>query len=444
MVTVFREEMASDRDELPDGGETEVDATGSESVDTGAQIGEDKSSEEGALTPEPSEVEAESPKQEEDDFDDDDFGDFEEAVAAPSVAPEPEDPFPETPTTNTTFGFADFGDKNLVPVPPATPEFNATFDPPPPPTVPSLPSLSDILSSESDLWDFGSDDPANGDALVVSDPPAYDYFLPFDTGKTDAEGFDLPQHFVDALEVWSRICFVEDTPALKLKYDKTALYEGMLSALSMSSAKAAPKDKPVSIPVMNPMPATTTFDLELKPAPVAPSGGLFSNSNEGFSPETQTATASGSTLTTSTSTVPALDANPTIIDSLSVPPVNFDWGSAGLSNPLTGAAISDFAAILDCDFASKASTEHSLEAELERLGLGRSQKDLQSFPDTQELTFGNNSLNLDDILREHHQNNSSGHSNGVVELSVDGKALLEALPDYGFMLSKMLMFPVNR
>ena len=58
--------------------------------------------------------------------------------------------------------------------------------------------------------------------------------------------------------MWSEICFVEDTPALKLQWNKTNLYSGLLSTLNMNPAKAVPREKPV-LPTMIP----TSAPLEL-------------------------------------------------------------------------------------------------------------------------------------------------------------------------------------
>ena len=61
-----------------------------------------------------------------------------------------------------------------------------------------------------------------------------------------------------ALKLWSEICFVEDTPALKLQWNKTNLYSGLLGTLNMNPAKAVPREKPV-LPTMIP----TSAPLEL-------------------------------------------------------------------------------------------------------------------------------------------------------------------------------------
>ena len=64
--------------------------------------------------------------------------------------------------------------------------------------------------------------------------------------------------FFRALKLWSEICFVEDTPALKLQWNKTNLYSGLLGTLNMNPAKAVPREKPV-LPTMIP----TSAPLEL-------------------------------------------------------------------------------------------------------------------------------------------------------------------------------------
>lgn len=64
-----------------------------------------------------------------------------------------------------------------------------------------------------------------------------------------------------SLKLWSEICFVEDTPALKFQWSKSKLYEGMLAALNMNSTKATPREM-VPLPMLIP---TSPLPLQLDP-----------------------------------------------------------------------------------------------------------------------------------------------------------------------------------
>jgi hypothetical protein len=172
-------------------------------------------------------------------IDDDDFGDFEEATvsnAAPII--EPEDPFPETPTssTNENFGFAKFEDS-----PKLTPQ--RSFESP----NLTVPSINDLISDNS-FWEF--DDPA-ASSMIEGSVDGVDYFNTFDDGKYSDE-IELPNVYLNSLKLWSEICFVEDTAALKFQWNKSKLYGGMLAALNMNSLKATPKDTVSILPMLVP------------------------------------------------------------------------------------------------------------------------------------------------------------------------------------------------
>jgi len=174
----------------------------------------------------------------------------------------------------------------------------------------------------------------------------------------------------------------------------------------MNPAKAVPREKPV-LPTMIPTSAPLELPSHDRVSKILPNEGIQTEATAGTS-------------------------------SVELEKSNFEWQSTDISNPITGT--SDFSSILDLDFDSiqKSTKDNDLETELERLGLGRTE---ESSSGTQDLNFGNNSINLDEILRP--TTGRIGNGN-VAELSADAKSLLEALPDYGHMLSRMLMFPVKR
>ncbi|KAE9553602.1 hypothetical protein FO519_003197 [Halicephalobus sp. NKZ332] len=260
------------------------------------------------------EVNEDEVKNEVDEFEDDEFGDFEEAsVSAAPLKPtmsieEPDDPFPQSPRTENQFGFAKFDEKILK----SQSSFESFIS-----SNEQIKSLSEVADDPA-LWDF---EDSAADSVVEKNESITDFFEHFDTGKFPEEDSpDLPDFYLKALKLWSEICFVEDTPALKLQWNKTNLYSGLLSTLNMNPAKAVPREKPV-LPTLIP----TSAPLEL--------------------------------------------------------------------------------------------------------------------PSHDRVSKIQSRLNLDEILRP--TTGRIGNGN-LAELSADAKSLLEALPDYGHMLSRMLMFPVKR
>jgi hypothetical protein len=182
--------------------------------------------------------------------DDDEFGDFEEAttavVSATTSIQEPDDPFPETPTKNISFGFAKFEDS-----PKLTPQ--RSFEDA---TISTMPSLHDIIHDDL-VWDF--DDPA-ATSMVQNSVDGIEYFEQFDNGCF-SEDINLPKDYLNSLKLWSEICFVEDTAALKFQWNKSKLYEGMLAALNMNSTKATPREN-VPLPMLVPTsPSPLQLDL---------------------------------------------------------------------------------------------------------------------------------------------------------------------------------------
>uniref|UniRef100_A0AC34Q2V2 Aftiphilin clathrin-binding box domain-containing protein n=1 Tax=Panagrolaimus sp. JU765 TaxID=591449 RepID=A0AC34Q2V2_9BILA len=334
-------------------------------------------------------------------FDDDDFGDFEEAapVKATYSIEEPDDPFPESPKKLPEFGFANFAE--------TPPPKHTSFDFSVPSSSNDVKTLQDLVE-DSEFWKF---DDSGSFSLVENDEPTVDYFEFFDTGKYDDENPpDLPKDYQEALKLWSEVCFVEDTPALKLQWNKTTLYSSLLSTLNMSAAKAMPRDKPV-VPVLIP---TSGVHLELPTHDRV--SKLLPSANDQEKSDSQQLSESGAT-----------ENDNSKFD-------NFDWHPSSLDT----ACISD---VLNLNFETNhKNTDDSFEKELQRLGIERSEI---GTPDTQDSMVDNNSLNLNEILRPTMTGRSE--TNGIVsELSADARSLLNALPDYGYMLSKILMFPVKR
>ncbi|KAG8187230.1 hypothetical protein JTE90_020659 [Oedothorax gibbosus] len=122
-----------------------------------------------------------------------------------------------------------------------------------------------------------------------------------------------------------------------------------------------------------------------------------------------------------------------------IPPVEFDWNTSGLVNPLdTGQSAS---ILMDLSFLSSTSTnssstvteDHSFESEL----LKPSPTD--AFPETNNKTFI-----LEELLSK---NLSSIPDTNITHrptnLSEEANAVLDQLPDLSYMRAKVLMFPIT-
>ncbi|KAL3985324.1 hypothetical protein ACH3XW_38160 [Acanthocheilonema viteae] len=138
------------------------------------------------------------------------------------------------------------------------------------------------------------------------------------------------------------------------------------------------------------------------------------------------------------------------IDSLAVPPVQFDWNNSGLTNPLKTGSLSVSSASLDLDFLVSTNSKGSAGNGSPTMQVFSTlQKDLTAFglnlPDnvekskTEKDISSNTSIVLDYMLNK---NGDKRKYKPVSELSLDARALHDRLPDLDYMLSNVLLFPV--
>uniref|UniRef100_A0A914DIJ5 Aftiphilin n=1 Tax=Acrobeloides nanus TaxID=290746 RepID=A0A914DIJ5_9BILA len=336
----------------------------------------------------------------EDGFDDDDFGDFEEAtIAEPSSSsvPEKEEPQPAA--------FADFRRFSS----------QSSFDS-------SLASFCDILENSS-LWLFDH----SFDEIQLE---FCDIIALLDAGNAPAD-IELLEPFQKALWLWSQICYIEETAALKFSWHNSLSYTKLLGSLSMSQEKAYAKSKDLPIFAQH----LIGSQKILKPMSAA----------EAASPTTPNVTI--------------VKSSSQEIDSLSVAPVNFDWQSSGLSNPLTSAALTtNFVAINETDFLASLEAQTSsrvngsisvLEQDLHALGLVEDKKPSTSFngPSNTAASAFASDITSDLVLKNSNSSDEIGtnvkrKTKPISELSQGAQELLLELPDYSYMLANVLMFPV--
>ncbi|VDO31993.1 unnamed protein product [Onchocerca flexuosa] len=149
------------------------------------------------------------------------------------------------------------------------------------------------------------------------------------------------------------------------------------------------------------------------------------------------------------------------IDSLAVPPVQFDWNNSGLTNPLKTGSLSVSSASLDLDFLISTSNKDSagdgsptrqvfstLQKVLFRF-LNSGSKDLTAFglslpDDVQNSKTEKDVSSKTPIVLEYllNKNGDKRKYKPVSELSLDARALHDQLPDLDYMLSNVLLFPI--
>ncbi|CAI5453204.1 unnamed protein product [Caenorhabditis angaria] len=126
------------------------------------------------------------------------------------------------------------------------------------------------------------------------------------------------------------------------------------------------------------------------------------------------------------------------VESPSIPVVDFDWDTSGLTNPLKGASQSS--AIIDVDFLHSngaSSYTNPLQKDLADFGLN-------SVSETISGTQSNSSSSniLDSIMTKVEAGRKSPYRDTQV-LSLDARSLLDQLPDLQYIQSNMLMFPMG-
>ncbi|CAJ0954716.1 unnamed protein product, partial [Mesorhabditis belari] len=152
----------------------------------------------------------------------------------------------------------------------------------------------------------------------------------------------------------------------------------------------------------------------------------------------------------------ATTQSPTIssVDSLAVPPADFNWADSGLTNPLKAKGSTPSTTLLDIDFfaangpVTNISSATTLEKDLDELGLssvGSSSKNDHSPKPTTQQSGGVLSSLLGGNLGGTSSSSFSNHRPplAISELSLDARALHDQLPDIDFLRSRIIMFPIG-
>ncbi|KAI1720664.1 hypothetical protein DdX_04907 [Ditylenchus destructor] len=304
-----------------------------------------------------------------------------------------------------------------------------------------LQGLEDI-STGSDLWTFDlpclsqdtslTDSPSEQLSNSLSDPgnpEMCDLFARFDLCDEEIKDFEFKDFETQSLRLWTLLCYVEETVALKFLWNKSIAYSEFLNALHIRSNAMCGQINTASL--TSKLPSFSALD------------------------DASTLNARDSTNTITHSNNPApVTSDWSTVDSLSVAPVEFDWRNSGLENPFTSSSTTAISAcVLECDnfFSADGNGNHYngasiLEQELERMGLSNGHAALPN-------TSNNLSVDLNELIRKNISNSTTKLAtlNGsqakqykdVNELSLEARALHDRLPDHTYMLADRLMFPLS-
>ncbi|KAI1719477.1 hypothetical protein Ddc_08689 [Ditylenchus destructor] len=305
-----------------------------------------------------------------------------------------------------------------------------------------LQGLEDV-SKDSDLWMF--DGPCLSQDESLTDSPSEqpsgslsgqgneemcDLFARFELCDEEIKSECQFQDFeLRSLRLWTLLCYVEETVALKFVWNKSIAYSEFLNALHIRSNAMCGQINSASL--TSKLPSFSALD------------------------DASTLNARDSTNTCTHSNNPTpITSEWSTVDSLSVAPVEFDWRNSGLENPFTSSSTTAISAcVLECDnfFTADGNGTHSngpsiLEQELERMGLSNGHAALPN-------TSNNLSVDLNELIRKNISNSTIklATPNGsqakkykdVNELSLEARALHDRLPDHTYMLADRLMFPLS-
>ncbi|UMM32941.1 hypothetical protein L5515_006585 [Caenorhabditis briggsae] len=269
----------------------------------------------------------------------------------------------------------------------------------------NLKTLEEMLEDDA-FWDDGYCEAMELEEISENDSSSsYPLDIPalFDTEELK----ELTNEFEDLekakySKLWLSLRVIEEAISLKFDWKQSEIKRNHFKAL---------KIQPITVKKETRATAAAIFDTSnlLLPTPI-----------------TQHSTSSEEQ---KTSTSPA-------VDSPSVPAVDFDWDTSGLTNPMNRA--NQCSAIIDVDFlgSNGVATAYTstLQQDLEQFGLTNGSAKSNS----------NGSSILENLMsRANGSSSTTGRYRTPEVLSLDARQLLERLPDLQYLQSEVLMFPVG-
>ncbi|KAF1753608.1 hypothetical protein GCK72_020165 [Caenorhabditis remanei] len=280
---------------------------------------------------------------------------------------------------------------------------------PPPLSVPDVPLenlkiLEEMLDDES-FWDDGY---AEGDRDgEENSTDAIDIPSLFDSENLD----EMSKEFEDVekqkySKLWLSLRVIEEAISLKFDWKQSEIRKNHFKSLKIN---------PIAVKKETRATAAAAFDTSnlLLPTPILQPTSSDSNHDLTNNPKTSSSSPS--------------------VDSPSVPAVDFDWDTSGLTNPMNRANQSS--AIIDVDFLGTngvaSAYTNPLQQDFEHFGLNG----------VKTTEASNGSKILEQLMSG--MNGTSDHYRSTELLSLDARKLLERLPDIGYLRATSLKLPLG-
>uniref|UniRef100_A0A8R1TXL5 Aftiphilin clathrin-binding box domain-containing protein n=1 Tax=Onchocerca volvulus TaxID=6282 RepID=A0A8R1TXL5_ONCVO len=299
-----------------------------------------------------------------------------------------------------------------------------------------LPTLVENLCDDQ-LWATVGGEGENNDEYDISDSEVYEAL----SDTINMKGNKGPDKMV-----WMSVSIIEEALALKLQWHDSLIRSCFLHSLDVDVNQAVIRNS-----------GLPAFAQQLEESAIlAPVSVMESCTEATLMGEKNSLPQSNSTEFIShagiekSSVSHQAPSRSVTIDSLAVPPVQFDWNNSGLTNPLKTGSLSVSSASLDLDFLVSTGNKGSADDGSSTIQVFSTlQKDLTAFglslPDdvqnskTEKDVTSKTPMVLEYLLNK---DGDKRKYKPVSELSLDARALHDQLPDLDYMLSNVLLFPI--
>ncbi|CAG9539301.1 unnamed protein product [Cercopithifilaria johnstoni] len=362
------------------------------------------------------------------DEDDDEFGDFGNFAKVEKTQKSENDDWADF--ESSSLPDFDIKNKSIEAVPSSGAQLHFIAE------TPLLPALLENLCDDQ-LWTTVAREKENNNEHDIPDNGVYETL----SNAINTKGKDRP----DAI-VWIAVSIIEEALALKLQWHDSLIRSCFLHSLDIDANQTIIRNS--DLPVFAQQLEESTV---LAPASVMKScdGVTLMDEKNSFPQSNSTDFLSHEGIERS-SVSQQTPSRSITVDSLAVPPVQFDWNNSGLTNPLKTGSLGISSASLDLDFLESTNNKGLTgDGSPTMQVFSTLQKDLTAFglnlPDdagkskTERGVSSNTSIILDCMLNK---NGDKRKYMPASELSLDARALHDQLPDLDYMLSDVLLFPV--
>uniref|UniRef100_A0A0R3RYN3 Clathrin_bdg domain-containing protein n=1 Tax=Elaeophora elaphi TaxID=1147741 RepID=A0A0R3RYN3_9BILA len=362
------------------------------------------------------------------DDDEDEFGDFEKFTKAEKTQKSENDNWADF--ESSSFPDFDMENKSTGAVASSGAELQFTAE------TPQLPALLENLC-DNQLWTAATGEEENNGEHDVPDNGVYETL----SDAINSKHNDRPDEMV-----WIAVSIIEEAPALKLQWHDSSIRSFFLNSLDVDVNQTVIRNSDLPVFAQQLEESAVLAPVSLVESCV---GATLIDEKNSF-PQSNSADYLSHVGMERSSVSQLASSRSVTIDSLAVPPVQFDWNNSGLTNPLKTGSLSVSSASLDLDFLVSTNSKGSagdgsptmqvfstLQKDLTALGLNLSDDAGKS--KTEKDISSNAPIVLDYILNK---NDDKQKYKPVSELSLDARALHDQLPDLDYMLSNVLLFPV--